>query len=662
MRIFIHKNNTDIDITEYLVSIKTISATKDDKLIGNTISKLINIEFNNASGILSNCAENTFLIDLKDEGEAPTEKFSVLDAPEKYTSKLTLTLYDSMIKFNKPYKSKLNYTKDNYPSIDEQLNEMSTMTGIIINKQGLANDILTKKAKWIDSTIIMRDYLGWIAELSGCNAMVNELNEIIFIKPFSKNHTIDIASNFDKTELISISKVVYDNGILLFEKGSNTGKTIYVDSNNSYCDDQAYIDKIFDLYNGQAFYGLDNMKIFGIDDLAIGDTITYDNLKCIVTSINRTYAGQQSTMEISGNISIKNIDGVVTKISDSIKIKRLKTIVDQGQNKLNILATDIDNNNKKLGELEISTNTIQGKINKVFDEMKKVIKSVTLVTFEYQYGIADDDKSEPIDWANTLPDIEDGKWLWSRQKLTYSNGLIDYSKALPIMLQNKGDGLGIVEITYLYQLSKSDISYGVDWSENKPKLVVGMYLWQKLKIKLNGGSFKETKPFVVGTSKTVGLDEIESNITEELKTLISQSLEGIKQEVSSLKTVVDDTTTTANENKTTINQSNDMISFIQSNITSIIDKLTGAVTKNELLEMLRFDSQGVLSIGSNQSEFSMKLSKTELGFYQGNTRISYISNNLLHIKDLRVLNSIGVGPDSNVLYLKFVDNVGWIFA
>ena len=43
----------------------------------------------------------------------------------------------------------------------------------------------------------MRDYIGWIAELSGTNALINESNTLIFRNLFATNHDIEFTSDFE---------------------------------------------------------------------------------------------------------------------------------------------------------------------------------------------------------------------------------------------------------------------------------------------------------------------------------------------------------------------------------------------------------------------------------------------------------------------------------
>ena len=220
MKVYIKKGTaTPVEITDLVVSFNSSNSMQEDRLLGNTPSMMLDLDLNNTDGVLSDCAGNTFLIDLKeaDSTGIPTQEFIVQEAPEKYTKKLSLNLYDVMIKFNKPYKSSLTYEKDKYPTISQQLDEMSNLVGVRIDKTGLSNTVLNKKAQWIDTTIIMRDYIGWIAELSGTNALINESNTLIFRNLFAADHDIEFTSDFEKTDLITISRVAYDDGVNLMQ-------------------------------------------------------------------------------------------------------------------------------------------------------------------------------------------------------------------------------------------------------------------------------------------------------------------------------------------------------------------------------------------------------------------------------------------------------------
>lgn len=480
MKVYIKKGTvTPVEITDLVVSFNSSNSMQEDRLLGNTPSMMLDLDLNNTDGVLSDCAGNTFLIDLKeaDSTEIPTQEFIVQEAPEKYTKKLSLTLYDVMIKFNKPYKSSLAYEKDKYPTISQQLDEMSRLAGVGIDKTGLSNTVLNKKAQWIDTTIIMRDYIGWIAELSGTNALINESNTLVFRNLFTADHDIEFTSDFEKTDLITISRVAYDDGVNLIASGNDTGKTIYIDANNSYCDSQTYTDAILAKYNGQSFYGMSGLKTFGKDTIKLGDTATYDGNKCIVLSIKRKYVGTQSVVELDGEVALKNVDSVVTKVSDKVRIKRLQVKVDQDANKLEIVAKNLEDAKGDVGNLQVETNKIKSQV-------ENISAGTVSGTKQYYLQTTSEDKPSKTDsaWTTTKPPSIAGQHMWYMLADVLANG--SEIKHDPFELTGiKGDaGRGIVGSPKLtYQASTSSVVPPTgQWLESIPLVSEGYTLWTKI--------------------------------------------------------------------------------------------------------------------------------------------------------------------------------------
>ena len=480
MKVYIKKGTaTPVEITDLVVSFNSSNSMQEDRLLGNTPSMMLDLDLNNTDGVLSDCAGNTFLIDLKeaDSTEIPTQEFIVQEAPEKYTKKLSLNLYDVMIKFNKPYKSSLTYEKDKYPTISQQLDEMSNLASVRIDKTGLSNTVLNKKAQWIDTTIIMRDYIGWIAELSGTNALINESNTLIFRNLFTADHDIEFTSDFEKTDLITISRVAYDDGVDLIASGNDTGKTIYIDANNSYCDSQTYTDAILAKYNGQSFYGMSALKTFGKDTIKLGDTATYDGNKCIVLSIKRKYVGAQSVVELDGEVALKNVDSVVTKVSDKVRIKRLQVKVDQDANKLEIVAKNLEDAKGDVGNLQVETNKIK-------TQVENISAGTVSGTKQYYLQTTSEDKPSKTNsaWTTSKPPSIAGQHMWYMLADVLANG--SEIKHDPFELTGiKGDaGRGIVGSPKLtYQASTSSVVPPTgQWLENIPLVNEGYTLWTKI--------------------------------------------------------------------------------------------------------------------------------------------------------------------------------------
>lgn len=499
MKVYIKKGTaTPVEITDLVVSFNSSNSMQEDRLLGNTPSVMLDLDLNNTDGVLSDCAGNTFLIDLKeaDSTEIPTQEFIVQEAPEKYTKKLSLNLYDVMIKFNKPYKSSLAYEKDKYPTISQQLDEMSNLAGVRIDKTGLSNTVLNKKAQWIDTTIIMRDYIGWIAELSGTNVLINESNTLVFRNLFTADHDIEFTSDFEKTDLITISRVAYDDGVNLIASGNDTGKTIYIDANNSYCDSQTYTDAILAKYNGQSFYGMSSLKTFGKDTIKLGDTATYDGNKCIVLSIKRKYVGTQSVVELDGEVALKNVDSVVTKVSDKVRIKRLQVKVDQDANKLEIVAKNLEDAKGDVGNLQVETNKIK-------TQVENISAGTVSGTKQYYLQTTSEDKPSKTDsaWTTTKPPSIAGQHMWYMLADVLANG--SEIKHDPFELTGiKGDtGRGIVgtpEITYQAGSSATTPPTG-EWLANIPLVNEGYTLWIRAVYKYSDDTTSEVfSPSIAG--------------------------------------------------------------------------------------------------------------------------------------------------------------------
>ena len=499
MKVYIKKGTaTPVEITDLVVSFSSSNSMQEDRLLGNTPSMMLDLGLNNTDGVLSDCAGNTFLIDLKeaDSTEIPTQEFIVQEAPEKYTKKLSLNLYDVMIKFNKPYKSSLTYEKDKYPTISQQLDEMSNLAGVRIDKTGLSNTVLNKKAQWIDTTIIMRDYIGWIAELSGTNALINESNTLVFRNLFTADHDIEFTSDFEKTDLITISRVAYDDGVNLIASGNDTGKTIYIDANNSYCDSQTYTDAILAKYNGQSFYGMSGLKTFGKDTIKLGDTATYDGNKCIVLGVKRKYVGAQSVVELDGEVALKNVDSVVTKVSDKVRIKRLQVKVDQDANKLEIVAKNLEDAKGDVGNLQVETNKIKSQV-------ENISAGTVSSTKQYYLQTTSEDKPSKTDsaWTITKPPSIAGQHMWYMLADVVNNGT--EIKHEPFELTGiKGDtGRGIVgSPTLTYQASNSATTVPAgEWLNDIPLVNEGYTLWTKATWKYSDGTSSEVySPSIAG--------------------------------------------------------------------------------------------------------------------------------------------------------------------
>lgn len=139
------------------------------------------------------------------------------------------------------------------------------------------------------------------------------------------------------------------------------------------------------------------------------------------------------------------------------------------------------------------------------------------------------------------------------------------------------------------------------------------------------------------------LNNTRVEITNEYNSAIEQLKSSITSLVEELQTTTSDNSQAVNRLASQIQQNSTSISQVITETNSIVDKLSGFSTKEEISKWARFYGEGanaVLELGSSNSPFAVKLSNTELGFYQNGVRIAYLSNQMLNISQAVVLSKL----------------------
>ena len=354
----------DLDVTHRLTEYKSSISFADGYIIGNVPTMQLNLKFDNYDGILDDL-DITQYWTVQENENCEVKYFKVYDQPEKYTKSLSLKLYDDNYELDVPYTTQLSYPV----TIKDQLDEIEMLTGFSIVRTNIPAYILEKEVSWYDNTIVIRNYLGWIAELFGANVFASGKGSLEFVQvtkdAFAKTDTL---TNYEKNELYCVSRIYYENGLNPLEKGDTAGNTIFLDSNNLYLtDEQNLIDKLYDQLNGLTFYSTKSISMISIDNLLPGCLVNYnDEFNFMVTDLSITYKGGEfSISEVDGNTPTKNEERVIKKITNSTRIRKLQISQDQEKLKLDIVAKEQENLNTKMGELSLSNEEIKTKINEI---------------------------------------------------------------------------------------------------------------------------------------------------------------------------------------------------------------------------------------------------------------------------------------------------------
>lgn len=349
----------DNDVTQLCTSFEVYEEM--ESLIGNSVSTQVKISLINKDNLLANLLDYPFIINNK--------SYLVYSKPERWTKEISLTLYDLMIEMNVRYKTALTYPC----TIEDQLVEMSSLTGIYINAETLSPGVLSKVVGWYDETILIREYLGWIAECDGKNAFIED-DQVVFKAVAQSSHETDFCSDFEKIETISFSRVCFDDGVIeSLASGDDSGRTLYLNENNSYIDSNDVI-RIYNMYRGLTITTIKSFDCFSLPDFKLTDLIIYDDMVIlpIVQKVTINGGEADDSVSFSCELKSKNADNVILKDSSKARIRRVQTQVSQLEGKYSVVAKDIEDSKGKIAELTLNAEKFEVTVTKV-EELEKEV-------------------------------------------------------------------------------------------------------------------------------------------------------------------------------------------------------------------------------------------------------------------------------------------------
>lgn len=410
------------DVTNRLLSYKLSVSFSDGCMIGNVPSAQLEVKFDNYDGILDNL-DLDIIWETQENDSSKKRYFKIYDQPEKYTKELTLKMYDCNYQLDIAYDTKLSYPV----TIKDQLDEIESLTGLSIKRDNIPSYVLKKSVAWYDNTIVIRNYLGWIAELFGANVFADEKETIKFV-PLSKTayaSTQDII-NYEKNEDYTLTRIYAENGMNPLEKGDETGNSLFVDGNNLYCDDQSIIDQLYTQLSGITFSQVQSVSMISIDDLEPGCIINYnDEFNFFVTDLSVEFKGGEFSMStVDGTVSTKNEEKIINKVTNTQRIRKLQVQQDQEALKLDIIAKEQEGINDKVAQLSLSNEKISLRVTEVEEKAGEAIKQAqgSVKKFVCEYASSNDGTIPPeTGWSETAPTWHAGIYIWQRTATTINN-------------------------------------------------------------------------------------------------------------------------------------------------------------------------------------------------------------------------------------------------
>lgn len=231
---------------------------------------------------------------------------------------------------------------------------------------------MNKQIAVYDSTVSAREYVSYIAEQAGGFACIGRDGKL-YIKTIGENIAelpLKYFQNFKWGEKFKISRVRYEDGIQLFEKGNTLENTVYINQDNMYIVDQEQIDNIYNQINGLEVYSFDGDSIID-PSLDIGDLLLIDN-KYVIYQGSSEYKGKFKA-SISGKIKSKEQEETtVRKPSQKTLNRRTESRINQAEQTITQLTQETTEHEEKLVKHEQDINSIKQQVSNTIDYKREV--------------------------------------------------------------------------------------------------------------------------------------------------------------------------------------------------------------------------------------------------------------------------------------------------
>lgn len=249
---------------------------------------------------------------------------------------------------------------------------------------------MNKQIAVYDNTVSARTYISYIAEQAGGFACIGRDGKL-YIKTIGQDISelpLKYFHSFKWGEKFKVSRVKYEDGIQLFERGDTTGNTIYINQDNMFIVDQEQIDNIYEQLNGLEVYSFEGDSI--IDPaLDVGDLLLIDG-KYVIYQGSSQYGGKFKA-SISSKIQNKAKEETTTRIPSQKAInRRIESRIDQVEGVIESVVSNVSEQNEKVNRVTQTVDELNSKISDIADITTSQESNSGTVSFT---GI---NQSEPI--------------------------------------------------------------------------------------------------------------------------------------------------------------------------------------------------------------------------------------------------------------------------
>lgn len=412
------------------------------------------------------------------------------------------------------------------------------------------------------------------------------------------------------------------------------------------------------IYNTNNSITLDNNGFTLTSDYTSGDPsrMVFTIQKKLLDDEGNEYYAKQLYIDDDGNLVLNGTISIYTSSGDSTSLEDLASAGNTGPQYLHIkysddcltftgncISTNID---KWVSGVAPSRDTIETEV--VADGYAHYITYVDAIPVVPGANYIMTSNNDDIRVYIKLYDI-DGNYVSSSELSTYLSLTVpDNIYYFRVMLQGVY-GTDTYESFVQYfenqhlipDMRQSDVDVGID---------VGLYIGTYIDSQENDSDVFSDYEWVRFTddvaSDILALSKQLQETTDDLNTSIENNTnslyDAIRSESEKINTSIDDKI--ANVNSSITGQINSVSSEIDKKYASIIADVNDQLTahKAEVGQYMTFNEDG-LTLGATSSDFKSVIDNTGLYFKQGDTIVSYVNNNQLHIPNAVIESTLILG-------------------
>jgi len=386
--------------------------SNDEFVLGSVSSQAVDLKL--FKSVVPDIVKNVY-IESGIAGEIIPIGYFNVDDKEEDKDTITYKLLDNMIKFEFNYDGSPLVIEKGEVTLLEVLQDICSKAGVELGSTSFLND--DKTISVYDSTVSARTYIGYIAEQAGGFACIGRDGKL-YIKALGKD-TQELSSKYLKDftwgEQFIISRIQYEDGTRVFEKGDKTNNSVYINQENMFIIDQEQIDNIYNNLNGFEAYGFTGET--NIDPaLDLGDILVIDG-KRIIYQGSCTYGGRLRA-NISSKIQSKAKEETTTKSpSTDVAIRRVESQIEQQEGKITELIQETAGQSEKITTVEKSLSGVTTRVSSVEDDIEAVEENIK--TVDDKVGKLDENVKSEV--ANLQSQIDGAIQFWNGAEIPTLN-------------------------------------------------------------------------------------------------------------------------------------------------------------------------------------------------------------------------------------------------